>query len=296
MRVTDMTSTILSAIWQAENTEQTAVEQLSTGKRVNQPSDDPAAAAQDVLNLSQQAQVAQYTQTTSSLNGLFQTADSAMGSIITALNQAVSLGTEASSGTLSASDQQAVAANIQGVLNQVVQLANTSYEGSYIFGGTDVSSAPFSTGASGVSYNGNDGINQALIAEGLTIQTNVPGSQLFMQPGSDVIGSLEQLATAGENGDTTAASNATAAVSGALSYLNSQRVFYGNASSQVDNEQTDLSQETTNLQSQENTLVGADMAQAATEVTQAQTDTQAVMEAAARVLPMSLLNYLAPGT
>ena len=296
MRVTDMTSTVLSAIWQAENSEQTAMEQLSTGKRVNQPSDDPAAAAEDVLNLSQQAQVAQYTQSTSSLNGMFQAADSAIGSAITALNQAVSLGTEASTGTLSASDQQAIAASIQGVLNQVVQLANTSYQGSYIFGGTAVASAPFSTGANGVTYNGDDGVNQATIAEGLSIQTNVPGDQLFMQPGSDVMGSLEQLVSAVQSGDTTATSNATTAVSNALSYLSAQRVFYGNAMSQMNNEQTDLSQETTNLQSEENTLVGADMAQAATEVTQAQTDTQAVMEAAARVLPMSLLNYLAPGS
>lgn len=296
MRVTDMTGTVLSAIWQAENSEQTALEQLSTGKRVNQPSDDPTAAAEDVLNLSQQAQVAQYTQTTGSLNGLFQTADSAIGSVITALNQAVSLGTEASSGTLSASDQQAIAANIQGVLNQVVQLANTSYQGSYIFGGTDVTNAPFSTGANGVTYNGNDGVNQAAIAQGLSIQTNVPGSQLFMQPGSDVIGSLEQLVTAVQNGDSTATSNATTALSSALSYLSAQRVIYDNTMSQVNNEQTNLSQETTNLQSEENTLVGVDEAQAATELTQAQTDDQAVLEAAARVLPMSLLNYLAPET
>jgi len=120
MRVTDMTDTILSAIWEAQDNEQTALEQLSTGKRVNLPSDDPAAAAQDVLNLSQQAQVTQYVQTTSSLNGLFQTADSAIGSVITALNQAVSLGTEAANGTLSASDQQAFSSNNQGTPNLFV--------------------------------------------------------------------------------------------------------------------------------------------------------------------------------
>ena len=298
MRVTDttMTDTVLSAIWQAQDSEQTALEQLSSGKRVNRPSDDPAAAAEDVLNLSQQAQVDQYTQSTSSLNGLFQTADSALGSAITALNQAVSLGTEAASGTLSASDRQTLAASIQSSLDQVVQLANTSYQGSYIFGGTAVTSAPFSTGASGVTYNGNDGVNQATIADGLSIQTNVPGSQLFMQPGSDVMGSLEQLITAVQSGDSTATSNATTAVSNALSYLSAQQTFYGNAMNEVNNEQTTLNQETTNLQSQENTLVGVDMAQAATEVTQAQTDDQAVLEAAAKVLPMTLLNYLAPGS
>jgi flagellar hook-associated protein 3 FlgL len=292
MRVTDMTNTVLSAIWQAQDNEQTALEQLSSGKRVNRPSDDPAAAAEDVLNLSQQAQVDQYTQSSSSVNGLFQTADSALGSVVTALNQAVSLGTEGATGTLSASDQQAIAASIQGVLDQVVQLANTSYQGSYIFGGTAVTSAPFSSGVNGVTYNGNNGVNQAAIADGLSVQTNVPGSQLFMQPGSDVMGSLKQLITAVQSGDSAATSTAVTAVSNALSYLSAQRVFYGNAISQINNEQTSLNQESINLKAQENTLVGVDMAQAATNLTQAQTDDQAVLAAAARVLPISLLDYL----
>ena len=284
--------TVLSAIWQAQDSEQTALQQVASGLRVNRPSDDPAAAAEDVLNLSQQSQVAQYGQSASSLNGLFQTADSAIASSITALNQAVSLGTEAANGTSTTSDQQAISASIQGILNQVVQLANTSYQGSYIFGGTAVSSAPFSSGANGVTYSGNAGVNTATIAAGLSIQTNVPGSQLFMQPGSSVIGSLQQLLTAVQSGDSTATSNATTAVSNALNYLTSQRVFYGNAMNQINNDQTALSQETTNLKSQENTLVGADMAQAATNLTQAQTDDQAVLAAAAKVMPVTLLDYL----
>jgi len=298
MRVTNLTQNVLAAIWQAQDNEQTALEQLSSGKRVNRPSDDPAAAAEDVLNLSQQAQVDQYTQSTNSLNGLFQTADSALGSAINALNQAVSLGTQGANGTLSTANRQALAASIQGALDQVVQLANTSYQGSYIFGGTAVTSAPFSVVAGVVTYttaNGNAGINQATIADGLSIQTNVPGSQLFMQPGSNVIGSLEQLIAAVQSGDSTATSNATTAVSSALNYLSTQRVFYGNAMNQVSDEQTTLSQESTNLKSQENTLVGVDMAQAATQLTQAQTDDQAVLAAAAKVLPMTLLNYLPPG-
>jgi len=295
MRVTDMTDSILSAIWEAQDNEQTALEQISTGKRVNRPSDDPAAAAEDVLNLSQQAQVTQYTQSTSSLNGLFQTADSALASTITALDQAISLGTQGANGTMSASDLQTTAASVQGVLNTVMQMANTSYQGSYIFGGTAVTSAPFSVVGGLVTYttaNGNAGINQATIADGLSIQTNVPGSQLFMQPGSDVMGSLEQLIAALQSGDSTAISNATTAVSDALNYLSGQRVFYSNAMSQISNEQTTLNQQSTNLKSQENTLVGVDMAQAATDLTQAQTDDQAVLEAAAKVLPMTLLDYL----
>jgi len=292
MRVTNLSENVLAAIWQAQDNEQTVLEQLASGKRVNRPSDDPAAAASEVLNRNQQDQVDQYLQSINSLNGGFQTADSALGSVITTLNQAISLGTEAGSGTLSTADRQALAASIQGALDQVMQLANTSYQGSYIFGGTAIGSAPFSVGATGIVYNGNDGVNQATIADGRSIQTNVPGSQLFTQPGSDVMGSLEQLVAAVQSGDPAATSNATAAVSNALNYLSSQRLFYSNAMNELNNEQTALNQESTDLKSQENTLIGADMAQTATELTQAQTNDQAVLAAAAKVLPVTLLDYL----
>jgi len=292
MRVTNLTDNILTAIWQAQERQQTALEQLSSGKRVNRPSDDPAAAAAEVLNRDQQVQVDQYVQSINSLTGRFQTADSALGSAITALNQAVSLGVQGANGTLSPADRQAIVASLQGMLDKVVQLANTSYQGSYVFAGTDVTSAPFTAGANGVAYNGNDGVNQATIADGRSIQTNVPGSQLFMQAGSDVMGSLQQLIAAVQSGDPTATSTATAAVSGALNYLSSERIFYSNAINQISDEQATLNQQSIDLKSQENTLVGADLAQTAVAVTQAQTIHDAVLAAAARMLPTTLLDYL----
>lgn len=292
MRVTNMTDNFLAEIWRTQSNEQKALEQLSSGKRVNRPSDDPAAAASEVLNQDQQAQVDQYLQSTTSLNGMFQTADSALASTLLALNQAVSLGTEGANGALSQSNLQTIAASVQGVLAQVVQMANTSYQGSYIFGGTATTSVPFSSAAGGLVYNGNAGLNQAAIGDGRSIQTNVPGSQLFMQPGSDVIGSLQGLITALQGGNSAAISNATTAVSNALSDLSAQRLFYSNAMSQVGDEQITLNQQNTNLKAQENALVGADMTQAALAVTQAQTANQAVLAATARVLPVTLLDYL----
>jgi flagellar motor switch protein FliM len=69
-------------------------------------------------------------------------------------------------------------------------------------------------------------------------------------------------------------------------------VTYTNAMSQVSDEQNTLNEQNTNLKAQENTLVGADMTRAALAVTQAQTANQAVLAAAAKVLPVSLLDYL----
>ena len=296
MRVNpDFAPDILNEVWQTQAAEQTDMEELSTGRRVNLPSDDPAAFAGDIQNQAEQSQVDQYLQNTSSLESLFQTADSTLSSVMTGINQAISLGTEGANGTLSLSDQQALASQVQAIQQQMVQLANTSYQGNYIFAGTATTTQPFtldSTQASGVTYNGNTGVNSAQIANGRSIQTNVPGSQIFLGSGGNVFQALQQLSTALNNGDTTAIGTATTALGTALNYVSQQREFYGSATQDLTSNQAFLQQEQVNLQSQDTTLVGADMAQAASDLSQETTAHDAALAALAQVIPISLLNYL----
>jgi flagellar hook-associated protein 3 FlgL len=293
MRVNpDSTPDILSAIWKTQSQAQTALEQLSTGKRVNRPSDDPAAAATVVQNQAEQDRIDQYVQSVNSLNSQFQTADSTLSTMVTSLNRAVSLGVEAGNSSLSPQNQQSIAQEAQGVLDQLVQLANTSFNGSYIFGGTNTTQQPFTVTASGVTYNGNSGVNQVAIADGRTLQSNLPGNQLFQSSGSDVLGSVQQLVTALQSGNTAAIQTATSSISSALNYLNGQRVFYGNGMDQLSDDTTMLNSTKLNLQAQQTALVGADPTQAATDLSKAETANQAALAAAARVLSKSLLDYL----
>jgi flagellar hook-associated protein 3 FlgL len=286
---------ILNDVWQAQSAEQTAMIELSTGRRVNLPSDDPAAFAADISNQAEQGQVDQYLQNTTSLEGLFQTADSTLSSVVSSLNQAISLGTEGANGTQSLQDQQVLAQQVQAIQAQMVQLANTSYQGNYIFAGTATTTKPFvldPTQASGVDYNGNTGTNSVEIADGRSLQTNVPGSQIFLGSSGNVMQSLQQLVTALNSGDTTAIGAATTAVSTSLSYVSQQRVFYGSAGQALTSNQSFLQQEQVNLQSQDTTLVGANMAEAATDLAQASTAHDAALAALAKVIPTSLLDYL----
>lgn len=286
---------ILNEVWQSQSAAQTAMEQLATGRRVIMPSDDPTAFAADIQNQAEQSQVDQYLQNTTSLEGLFQTADSTLSSVVTSLNQAISLGTQGANGTMSLSDQQALALQVQAIQAQMVQLGNTSYQGNYIFAGTATTTKPFvldPNQASGVTYNGNSGTNSVQIADGRSLQTNVPGSQIFLGGGGNVMQSLQQLVTALNSGDTTAIGTATTAVGTALSCVSQQREFYGSAVQALNSNQAFLQQEQVNLKSQDTALVGADMAKAATDLAQATTSHDAALAALAKVIPTSLLDYL----
>src|SRR5579872_1801946 len=286
---------ILADLYTAQSQEQTALQQLASGKLINMPSDNPTGAAEMVQNQARQDQTDQFLQNTSSLEGLVQTADSTLSSVVTALNRAVSLGTQGANGTNSRSDMQSIAEQVLGIQNQMVQLANTSYKGSFIFAGTLTTAPPFTLNPSspdGVTYNGNTGTNSVQIAEGNIVQTNLPGSQVFQGAGGDVFGALQQLVTALQSGDTTAVGTATTQLGSSLNYLSQQRVFYGNVVNQLQSNQSYLQQEQVNLKSEANTVDGANLAQAATNLTQAQTTQSAALAALAKVIPQNLLQYL----
>ena len=286
---------ILAALQQSQTTLNTALQQVSTGKSVTVPSDNPAASAEMVQNTIETGEVDQYTQNVSGTLTMVQTADSALGSVVSSLTQAISLGTEGANGTNSAANQQALAQQVQGILSSVVSQANTSYEGSYLFGGTANTTVPYTASAaspSGYTYNGNSGVNSVAVGDDLNVEVNLPGSQIFSNSSNDVLGSLSSLISALQSGNATNIQTATNAVSSALSYVSQQRVFYGNAESQLNSQETYLQQETVSLSTQQTNLVGVDMATAATTLSQAETANSAALAAAAKVLPSTLLNYL----
>jgi len=270
---------------------------MSTGKRVNVPSDDPTAAAREVENQTMSNTVDQYTSNATTALSMVQTADSALSGVVTELTKAITLGTEAATGTTNSQNLQAILQQVQGITQTVAAAANTSFHGVYLFAGTKSTTVPFTVNAAdptGYTYNGNSNTNEVGVGEGLSVTMNVPGNQLFQGPtaGTSVLGSLQSLVTALQTGTSTDIGNATNNISSAIANLGQQRVIYGNTESQLTSQQTALQQESTNLATEENSLIGVDMASVTLQFAQAQLANQAALAAAARVLPQSLLDYL----
>lgn len=286
-------SDLLAAIQQSQQNMNTATSQLSSGRRVNQLSDDPASSASVVLNHDKSSQDDQFLQNLSSLQPRFQVADSTLSNVVTALTRAISLGTEGANGTLSAQDRQAIAAEVQGIQQQVVNLANTTVQGGFLFSGTAVNTQPFTLDpvSGGVTYNGNTNVTSTELSNGYSIATNVPGSQLFQNGSGSVFGALQDLNSSLQSGNNIGA--AVTEVQNALTTLGTQRVFYGNALNQISSSENFLNQDKLNLTTQENSLIAVDPAKAASDLVQAQTDNQAILSATGRELTLpNLLSFL----
>jgi len=285
---------MVAAMQAAQQNAQTAAQQVSTGRRVNNPGDDPAAVAALVINDAQTSQDAQFQTNISDLQSKFQVADSVMNSASQLLTSAISLGTQGATGTLTAANRQSIAAQVAGLQKQLLSLANTSYQGTYIFSGTDVTTQPFSENSSapsGVTYNGNSAETTVQISQGQSIQTNLPGDQVFANSAGNAFAALNDLTNALNSGTGIAAANTE--VQNAFDQLNNQRVFYGNSLNQLQSTESFLSQDTVNLSSQQNSLIGADLTQAISTLSQAQTAEQASISATAQILNLpTLLSYI----
>src|ERR1700744_2803503 len=131
---------LVNALDTAQGNEQQYSFELSSGTRVTSLSTDPVAAGENVLLLNQIQQDDSYSSTTSQVTGQLQVADSALGSVISQLTQAISLATSANNGTMNTSQVNAVGSEMEGILGEVIQLANTAYQGQYIFAGAATSS------------------------------------------------------------------------------------------------------------------------------------------------------------
>jgi flagellar hook-associated protein 3 FlgL len=298
MRVNpNMVPDILADLQQSQSTLNTTLQEVSTGKSVTVPSDNPGASAQMVQNTIETANVDQYTQNITDVMTTVQTAASALSSVASSLTQAVSLGTEGANGTNSPANLATLAQQVQSILASVVSDANTSVEGTYLFGGTASTTVPYTADSSsptGYTYNGNSNVNSVAVGDNLNVQVNVAGSQIFSDSSNSVLGALSSLASALQSGNSSQISTATTAVSSALNLVGQQQGFYSNAEGRLNAQETVLQQDTVTLTSQQNNLIGVDEATAATELSQAETDNSAALAAAAKVLPNSLLNYLSP--
>ncbi len=296
MRVNpNFNNAVINDIQQSDQSLQTALQQVSTGLKVNLPSDDPAASAALLQLQSQSSDLDRYTTNAESALSQAQSGDSVLSFVVSLLNQAITLGTEGANSTSSATNRASIATDVQGLLSNVVSLANTTFQGASIFAGTVSGQSAFTAdanSATGYTYNGNSSINTVNVGGSLSVQATIPGDTLFTNPSASVLGALSDLTKALTSGTSADIGTATASVTNALNYVTQQHVVYGNTINQLTSQETYLSQEQVTLTSRETSLVGIDTATAAENLSQAEISNSAIFAAAAKVIQNSLLNYL----
>ncbi len=130
-------------------------EQLSTGKRLLRPSDDPSDVSNDLKLRSKLKQLHQLKRNIDDGLAYMQIADTAMMSMDEILQRTRELTLQASTDTISANERLYIASEIEQLLRQAISLGNTSFKGDYIFAGTQTKIEPFPLHSSQASLTSN---------------------------------------------------------------------------------------------------------------------------------------------
>ena len=281
---------LVGSLDQDQLTEQQLTAELSSGVRITSLSQNPVGAGENALLLNQIQQDDSFTQSSSLVTGQLQVADSALSSVVTELTSAISLATSANNGTMNASNVKSIGNQISGILDEVTSLANTSYQGQYIFAGGQTSTAPFSTSTATspaiTTYNGDEGMNYLETPSGQKIQLNVPGSQIFLGSGpNSVFGALNSLIADYSSGtvDSTQAASDTAALNSALNYVSQQRVTIDNSISQLSAASGAVTNVKTQLTGAQTNLMQADIPTISTQLSLAETQQTALEDVIAQL-------------
>ena len=275
-------SNLAAALNQSTGQENTLTSELSSGLRVASLSDGPVAVAQSTLLGSSIAKDDTFVQTASNQSSRMQVTDSTLGEVVTQITSALSTAVSGNNGTLNATNLASVAQTLSGIRDQVLSLANTSYQGQYLFGGSQGSAPPFtldtSTTPATATYNGDASVQYVETPSGQKIQVNLPGSAVFGAAGSGVLGALNQLISDFSSGAATAALTAdTGALTTALGQLSSQRSTLDSALSRLQATSTYAQTEESQLKVAQSNLVSADPAAVATQLSQAEVQHQALL-------------------
>jgi flagellar hook-associated protein 3 FlgL len=288
----------LAGISQIEQTLDKAQTELTTGLQINNVSDAPAEIA-DIWQLNSELDQTQQTETNlGQVATEVNTAQSALQSAVTLVEQAETYGTQGASDTSTAATRQDLANELGAILQQMVSTANTTVQGRYIFAGDTDQTTPYSidlTQNPPVSaYQGSGSTREIQGADGTAFPVALTAQQIFDSSNApdNVFTSISALIQGLQNNDDTAINSALGDVQSADTYLNQQLAFYGTVQDRVTGAQTFGQNYTLQLQTQLSGVQDANEAADITNMTQAQTQLQAALQSEAQLPKTTLFDFL----
>jgi flagellar hook-associated protein 3 FlgL len=185
MRVTNdtMRAAFLAALDDVRRRVVHTQEQVSTGLRVNSPSDDPVAAARIAQLDASLSRLDQYQANSVFARNQLGLEEAALTEAIGNLQRIRDLTLQANNASTSAADRQIIAGEIRQQRNALLALANTTdVDGRHLFGGYRETATPFVADASGtIVYNGDQGQRTLQIADNRFVAINDSGSDVFQR-------------------------------------------------------------------------------------------------------------------
>lgn len=308
----------LAAIDRIQQSVAQATQQISSGLRVNVASDAPDVISQ-LLQLRSNLQ--RNTQIATNLGMAKTDGDVAEGTLSSAtqlLDKALALAAQGATGTMSASDRQTLAGEVQAVEAQMLGYSQAQAGGRYLFSGDQQTQPTYQLDLSNANVppNGNltgtgDGVDRLITPSNTRVVENPAGGtfpvsmtaqQIFDNRNPDgsmasdnVFHAIDSLRMALSNNNQAAITAATVSLRAASDHLNQALAFYGNTQNRIQDATGFVSSYDVQLKTQISQVEDADVTAASLELTQGTTHIQAAFQMQARIPHTTLFDFLTTG-
>lgn len=284
------TSRSIADIQSAASRVATLQQQISSGKRISAPSDDPSGTVTALQLRGSLARNTQYASNSGDALGWLNTADGTYSQVVAALQSARTLVVKGlNTGSADATSNTAIAEQLDGLRTTLLSLANTQYDGRPVFGGTTASGAAYDPSG---AYVGDSGAVTRAIAPGTTVTVGATGPAVFGSGSSSVFSLLQNLSSALNSTPSTLSPSALGQLDAAISRVSAAQAAGGAVTQQVQDAQQTQTTVGTALQSRLADVEQVDVADAAVRLASANLSYQAALQTTANVGQLSLLDFL----
>lgn len=290
-------------------------EQITSGKRVRRPSDDPSDAMTALVSRTSINQIDRYIKNINNAQSELDITDKSLQSAVDIVHRASELAVEASNATTGASELTSINDEIKQLMNQARDIANTKYGNKFIFGGLVTEGSAFQTSDYGIEYTGTPSTTtyqrEVEIGENTTLALNLPGDQIFgeyyskpaasppataldVEKKSGLLGTLGTLSeelTASPT-DYTKIRGKIDELQGNLTTLLDNQAITGGALSRLDMTKGKLEEDQFTFTTTRSNAEDVDMAKTITDLKFQETALEASLQVSAKVIQPSLLNFL----
>jgi flagellar hook-associated protein 3 FlgL len=304
MRVTlgMLNSSVRTNLMSSTNRLLDAQEKASSGKRINQPSDDVPGIGRSLSLRSALSSIEQFTRNSSLASAQMGVASTTLDSVVNALQSARTLAVRAASDSLNSEALTGISSQLQSISNQLVGLANTQHLGKYIFSGTMNTTTPIVANTGGPTppflYQGNNTKVQMEVAPDTYSPVTVTGDEVFNMgstavPGvPDVFATIQSLKDAVSAGDISTISSLISDIDANLQNATGVRSELGAWMNRLDATANSLADSKVRMQTMLSDVEDVDTAEAILDLRTQEYVYQAAVSVAGRVLQTTLADYL----
>lgn len=176
--------------------------QLTKGRRINKPSEDPTGMVESLRLASRLRENAQFQDNVQDALGWLNTTDDALDSLTSALQRVYELTIQGANDPLDTDERMAICAEVKQIKAEIGVIANSTHGDRYIFGGTNTTEKPYIEG----EWQHNATSIQYEIGAGVEIPINLTAEEVFVEPG--VFEALQNIVDHLESDETEALSEA----------------------------------------------------------------------------------------